>query len=112
VPPGKRLSAEVQYRVIRRVVRQIQAEAANEVQEAAKQVHPNLIAVFTARDGMDLREVSRRYYGTSDKWRDLGRFNDLVGSALHRGQFILVPRREQLPVQVSDAILKPTGTGP
>lgn len=51
-----------------------------------------LLAVFTARENMDLRDVSRTYYGTTFQWRTLLSFNKFSTSKLSAGQVVLVPK--------------------
>lgn len=50
-----------------------------------------LLAAFTTRAPLDLRDVSQKYYGTSDHWRDLLDYNDLESSRLNIGTYVLVP---------------------
>jgi len=62
----------------------------------ARQVSPDLVRSFLATQDMDLRDVSRQFFGTSDEWQRIARFNGLTSSRLTAGQQILVPRN--LPV--------------
>lgn len=51
-----------------------------------------LLAVYTAREDEDLRDVSRRFYGSPFEWRTLLAFNNLTTPALSGGQIVLVPK--------------------
>ena len=51
-----------------------------------------LLASFSARGPMDLRDVSQQYYNTPDEWRRLMLFNDLSSSRINAGTIILVPK--------------------
>lgn len=50
-----------------------------------------VLAVFQARDGDDLRKISQIYYGTPDDWQSLMVYNDLDDDQLSAGQIIIVP---------------------
>lgn len=58
----------------------------------ARQVDSDLDRAFLATQDMDLRDVSRQFFGTSDEWQRIARFNGLTSSHLVAGQQILVPR--------------------
>lgn len=55
------------------------------------QITTNLLATYVARDGEDLRDVARQFYGTPFEWRRLLVFNDLNTLQLFAGQLVLVP---------------------
>jgi len=61
--------------------------------ELTKSLEPELIATHWSREGEDLRDVAHVYYGSSDEWQSLRRFNGLRTSQLTAGQRVLVPRR-------------------
>lgn len=52
---------------------------------------PELLGAFTARQDMDLRDVSSKYYGTPDYWGFLMNFNGLTSSKLTAGTVVFVP---------------------
>lgn len=54
-------------------------------------VKSQVLAVFQAREGDDLRRVSQFYYGTPDGWRSLMLYNDLRTDVLVAGQTVIVP---------------------
>ena len=58
----------------------------------AKQMESTLLAVYTAREGDDLRTVSEQFYGSPFDWRKLLLFNELTSPQLSAGQIVLVPR--------------------
>ena len=51
-----------------------------------------LLTTYRARDDESVREVSQRFYGSPDHWREIMDFNDLQDSTLYAGQPILIPR--------------------
>lgn len=53
---------------------------------------PALLATYRPRNGEDLRDVSRIFYGTSFEWQRLLQFNILDSSLCTAGQTILVPK--------------------
>lgn len=58
-----------------------------------QQLQDELKASFTAKQDMDLRDVSTQFYGTPDNWRDLLIYNGLTSSRLTAGQLIWVPQQ-------------------
>lgn len=108
LPLGKRIQADIFQRSLRLAARKTQAEAANQAATVAKQVEPDLVAVFVARQAMDLRQVSTRFYKTPNEWARLALFNGIKGSALTAGQVVFVPSLRALPIVSSGATLAPT----
>jgi len=66
------------------------SEQADTLRTNARQ--EELIASFIARAPTDLRDVSRKYYGTPDQWRTLLQYNALESSKVDIGTLILVPK--------------------
>lgn len=60
---------------------------------------PEEFATITARPGMDLRDVSIRYYGSPDFWGRIGRRNGIATSLVPEGIDRIV-----VPLRLSDAI--------
>lgn len=60
-----------------------------------KRINNNVVSVFQAREGQDLRYVSQAYYDTPDEWRSLMVYNNLSSSGLQAGQVIFVPASPQ-----------------
>ena len=60
---------------------------------AERQAQSDLVASFTAEARMNYRDVSIRYYGTQDSWRDLMIFNGDTTSEIFPGELIWVPLR-------------------
>lgn len=60
----------------------------------------DVLAVYTARDSDDLRDVSRIYYGTPFDWIALLQFNALSTSRLSMGQVVLIPRDPSLGLAI------------
>ena len=76
----------------KRAARRISAVAAIRKEQLEKQVSPELVKAFTAREDQDLRDVALEHYGIADEWRSLMRFNNLSTSRLSANQLIFVPR--------------------
>ena len=80
----------------RRVIasaRKLRKTAIEQRNALAKQIESTLLAVYTAREGDDLRMVSETFYGSPFDWKTLLTFNELTSSALTSGQLLLIPRR-------------------
>jgi len=87
------LLASSYARVARKASRDLRAKLARQADELeAQNVQQEVVQVFTAREGQDLREVSSQFYGTPDQWRSIANFNRIHGSKLVAGQVINVPR--------------------
>lgn len=65
------------------------APAQRNLQQQANQ--GQLLALYTAREGDDLRGVSEQYYGNPFAWQQLMAFNNLSTSVLTAGQLVRVP---------------------
>lgn len=76
----------------KRAARRISSVAAIRKEQMEKQVNPELVKAFTAREDQDLRDVAMEHYGIADEWRSLMRFNNLATSRLRANQLIFVPR--------------------
>lgn len=96
-PIGTQVSAYsymTEWRNSARALRNYSAEARYSAERQAQQ---DLVASFTAQALMDYRDVSMRYYGTQESWRDLMLFNHDTTSAIFPGQLIWVPLRTDRP---------------
>lgn len=90
---GQLLAAESAARQLRKRIRDARTNAAlQRAQAAASASPPELITVFAARDGDDLRKVATRFYGSQTPWRDLATYNNLRSGKLTAGQIVYVPR--------------------
>lgn len=89
---GERLSQRKDTRNRRQAAASILSVSAVKEQQLKKQINPELIATFIAKEGQDLRDVSAAFYDTPDEWRNLMRFNGLSTSKLIANQQIFVPR--------------------
>lgn len=86
------LQAEATKRNVRFASRNLRSIATQRADEVAAQatVVPD-VQSFVARDGMDLRDASTRFYGTPEEWKRLLTYNNLESSKLTAGQILLVP---------------------
>jgi hypothetical protein len=89
---GQIIAAEGYVREMQRNARALKRTAVLRQQVLARAIQNDLLAVHRARDGQDLRDVSRIYYGTAFEWRRLMNFNELESAELVAGQVVLVPR--------------------
>jgi hypothetical protein len=94
VKQGDVVEAAYWVRKLNQAARKLRALAAQRQQEAAaKTLDQPQIKVVTAREGQDLRDVSRTSYGTPFEWRNIAQYNRLKGSKLSGGTQVLIPRR-------------------
>lgn len=79
-------------------VKGVQQLAVEQQQNVNQDTDPDLLDVFFAQAGTDLRYVSLSYYGTMDQWRDLAWYNDIdmSGSELEQGHIVYVPTLQVL----------------
>ncbi len=89
---SERMIADVYLREIRDNARAMVATATEQRTAFTQQLDQELLGIYTARDGEDLRDVSRLYYGSPFQWRDLLSFNNLDSPALVANQLVLVPK--------------------
>lgn len=90
---GQTLTAESYVRGIKDSSRQLRTTAATKSDELSKRGgEQEILAVFTAHENTDLRDVSQRFYGTQEEWRRLLQYNGLTSSKLTAGMFILIPK--------------------
>lgn len=90
---GDALASDVWTRAIKQAARALQATASAEadtLRTTARQ--ESLLAVFVAKQPLDLRDVAVKYYGTQEEWRRILIYNALESSRLSAGQVVLVPR--------------------
>lgn len=73
-----------------RDLRTLAAEEGDRLRHSTQQA--DVQASFTAREDMDLRQVSTLYFGNPDEWRRLAAYNGLQSSRLAAGQLVLIPR--------------------
>jgi hypothetical protein len=102
------LGAERIIRKAKRAARKARAAAAQQQQQliAQSQDQTAPLATFVARDGMDLRDVSTKYYNTPDEWIRLKLYNGFNTSRLIVGDTVIVPRLNTLNTKPSASTLK------
>lgn len=90
---GAALRAELYGRRLSRAARDMRYTAVESGERLGAVVQESeIVATFVAREGEDLREVSTRYYGTPDEWRNIKSYNGLATSKLTAGDVIFVPK--------------------
>lgn len=93
---GQMLLAETLARTMRKRATAARLQAAETRAQLLDRSQPSeILAVFVARDGQDLRLVATQYYGSQDSWRDLALYNDVSTSKLVSGQVVYVPKSFQ-----------------
>lgn len=92
---GDEIAADEFNRQIGDLSRQMARDAARAQQDLARQVAPNLLGIYIARDGDDLRNVAVLFYGSADDWQSIMVFNELAGSKLIAGTVVYVPIAQQ-----------------
>lgn len=89
---GDLLSCELYEREFLDATRDIRRSAAIQLSSLSKQLEPNLLGTYFAKDGDNLRDVATAYYGVPGEWRSLLSYNSLDSSELTAGQLVLVPK--------------------
>jgi hypothetical protein len=74
--------------------RVMKRQAAIERRNLGATLESDLLAIYYAKRGETLREVSTTYYGSPNNWRELLLYNDLKTPELSAGQLVLVPRMD------------------
>ncbi len=91
---GDRLSATVWSRRLIGASVDLRRTAAIRRVTLAKSIQALLLGTYVVREGDDLRNISRIFYGTPHEWRRLLRFNQTSSSLVTPGTLILVPRTD------------------
>jgi len=91
----ERLSAAANTRTLINLARRLQLAAIDRRSVYLKEIEKDLLAIYQAREGDDLRDVSSLYYNTPFEWRQILLFNDLDSPLLRAGQIVLIPRLQQ-----------------
>lgn len=91
----QRLVAAANIRELLIKARKLQLAAIDRRAVYLKQVEKDLLAIYQAREGDDLRDVAELYYQSPFEWRQIMLFNELDTPLLYAGQVVLVPRRAQ-----------------
>lgn len=92
---GQIVASEVYVRRMQTLARRMRREATIRRQVLLAGIQAELLAAYSAREGEDLRDVSRLFYNTPFEWRRLMAFNELTSAALAAGQLVLVPRLQR-----------------
>lgn len=102
------LAAERVIRKAKRAARRVRSEAVKKQQEtiAQSQDQSAPLATIIARDGMDLRDISTRYYNTPHEWIRLKLYNGFNSSRLLAGDVVIVPRLGTAGTTVPASTLK------
>jgi len=98
VPFGLQVGAASYRRRVGDSVRSTLAFCAVTRYQMAAQLQTEPVQTFTAPADMDLRDVSRQFYGTPNEWRFLMTYNNLTTSRLPIGWVIIIP---QLPADTN-----------
>lgn len=77
---------------VRETALQIRSAAIDRQRRLQRRITSDLLTVYVARGGEDLRNVATRFYGKPDDYMRILRYNRLTSSLLTAGQKILVPK--------------------
>lgn len=92
---SQRVVADTEVSEMQMRARRVRWDTAAQQAILAKQQNQTLLGEYRARQGDDLRDVSRLYYGNPYQWRNLMLFNGLDFAELTPGQIVLVPQITQ-----------------
>lgn len=90
--PEERIEAETWRREVMAQTRAVQSLAVQARESFLSSVQSDIAGKYVAREGDDLRDVSRVFYQTPFEWRRILIFNQLQSAELVAGQIVLVPR--------------------
>lgn len=79
-------------KLMRKYTQELGAEAQEQIEQIDAVLVSDIIAVVNMPARMTLRDISLRFYGTADRWRELAQRNGLTTSKPPQGALILVPR--------------------
>lgn len=60
--------------------------------EYAMRVETELLGMYEAREGDDLRTISQLYYNTPFQWQTIATFNEITDATIHPGDLVLIPK--------------------
>jgi hypothetical protein len=92
LPYGLIVQSEVYVRTAQIAARTLRRTSSIRRAVILRSLQSDLIGVYIARDGDDLRDVAFTFYQSRLMWRPLLQFNELGSTALSAGQVVLVPR--------------------
>lgn len=78
------------------VAKQLRYAAVLKSREFAATLERDLLSVYSARAGDDLRNLSEKFYGTPHAWRRIMVFNGFTAPELTAGQTVLIPRVSEM----------------
>lgn len=91
IPPDVQVEATVSAREQERLFRDMRDDAA--AYARARSAGDNeILGTYRTREGEDLRDVSRIYYGTPYEWRRIMEYNELNTSEVPAGTLLVIPR--------------------
>ena len=92
ISSGEIVGAELWNRTLQSSLGDLRRTATLQQQQLLRQLDQDLLGSYSARDGDDLRDVSRAYYNTPNQWRALMLYNGLTSAELYVNQLVLVPK--------------------
>jgi len=93
VPFGLQVSGRSYQQQVKNAARSVISFCAVTRYSLGEQLQGQVQRTFVAPADLDLRDVSRQFYGTPDEWRFLMTYNGLQTSRLQGGQVIIVPQQ-------------------
>lgn len=93
VPFGLQVSGRSYQQQVKNAARSVISFCAVTRYSLGEQLQGQPQRTFVAPADLDLRDVSRQFYGTPDAWRFLMTYNSLQTSRLQAGQVVIVPQQ-------------------
>lgn len=90
-PPGQAVTAACQQRAAVRAARQMRHTAARQRFAAIRSLQQDSLGTVMLRQGQDLRDLSRDWYGSPEDWEQIRRFNGLSGVSPPAGTLVFIP---------------------
>jgi hypothetical protein len=92
VTETQKIEGEVFKLEVKTWARGLKHFAAQERARLLREVGGDLIATESAKEGHDLRDLSKKYYNTPFEWRRLMVFNDKTTIELEKGEVVFIPK--------------------
>lgn len=90
-PPGQAVAAACQQRAAVRAARQMRHTAARQRFAAIRSLQQDALGTVILRDGKDLRDLSRDWYGNPEDWEQIRQFNGFSGVSPPAGSLVFIP---------------------
>lgn len=89
--PGRSITAACQQRAAVQSARRMRHVAARQRFAAIRSLQEDALGTVIMRDGQDLRDLSRDWYGNPEDWEQIRQFNGLPGVSPPAGTLVFIP---------------------